>query len=114
MKLRQALTSRVVNWPVVIPHRNVPGVSLYFLSLSRLRALVGRSSLFRAKPSPSTASTASTGGGGGKVKLTPIGDLLVGSTARTAVGFALTPFTLLKTLSEVGPLPFGRFYKPTY
>lgn len=76
--------------------RNVPGVSLYFLSLSRLRSLVGRSSLFRAKSSSATAAT-------DKVKLTPAGDLLVGSTARTAVGFVLTPFTLLKTISEVSP-----------
>ncbi|TKA57651.1 hypothetical protein B0A53_00800 [Rhodotorula sp. CCFEE 5036] len=93
-------------WRGTVPtlYRNVPGVSLYFLSLSRLRALIGRSSLFRAKTSPSstssTAAASAGGGGGGKVKLTPIGDLLVGSTARTAVGFALTPFTLLKTLSE--------------
>ncbi|KWU47440.1 mitochondrial carrier [Rhodotorula sp. JG-1b] len=89
-------------WRGTVPtlYRNVPGVSLYFLSLSRLRALIGRSSLFRAKASPSTTSTSTPASAGGKVKLTPIGDLLVGSTARTAVGFALTPFTLLKTLSE--------------
>lgn len=74
--------------------RNVPGVSLYFLSLSRLRDFVGRASFFRPKGAPTTAP-------GGKIKLTPIGDLLVGSTARTAVGFVLTPFTLLKTISEV-------------
>lgn len=75
-------------------YSNVPGVSLYFLSLSRLRDFVGKSSLFRPKGAPTNSP-------GGKIKLTPIGDLLVGSTARTAVGFVLTPFTLLKTISEV-------------
>ncbi|GAA5870145.1 hypothetical protein JCM8547_006900 [Rhodosporidiobolus lusitaniae] len=73
-------------------YRNVPGVSLYFLTLSRFRTLVGRSDFFRA--SGASAST------GGKVKLTTAGDLLVGSTARTGVGFLLMPFTLLKTISE--------------
>ncbi|GAA6029688.1 hypothetical protein JCM8097_001002 [Rhodosporidiobolus ruineniae] len=74
-------------------YRNVPGVSLYFLTLSRLRSLLGRSAVFRAggaAPPPA----------GGKAKLTPTGDLLVGSVARTGVGFILMPFTLLKTISE--------------
>ncbi|GAA5992349.1 hypothetical protein JCM11641_007859 [Rhodosporidiobolus odoratus] len=73
-------------------YRNVPGVSLYFLTLSRLRSFVSRSAAFRAGGAPPTA--------GGKAKLTPAGDLLVGSTARTGVGFLLMPFTLLKTISE--------------
>ncbi|GAA6014740.1 hypothetical protein JCM10207_006923 [Rhodosporidiobolus poonsookiae] len=72
-------------------YRNVPGVSMYFLTLSRLRDLVGRSAVFRAKG----ASPA-----GGKIKLTTAGDLIVGSVARTGVGFLLMPFTLLKTISE--------------
>ncbi|BGP14931.1 hypothetical protein JCM10213_007268 [Rhodosporidiobolus nylandii] len=71
-------------------YRNVPGVSLYFLTLSRFRSLMGSFSAFRAT-GPQT---------GGKVKLTPAGDLIVGSTARTGVGFILMPFTLLKTISE--------------
>lgn len=71
--------------------RNVPGVSLYFLTLSRLRAFVATSSTFRV------AGTNTSG----KAKLTPAGDLIVGSSARTGVGFVLMPFTLLKTLSEV-------------
>lgn len=71
-------------------------MSLYFLTLSRLRTLIGQSGYFTAKGASST----------GKVKLTTAGDLLVGSTARTGVGFLLMPFTLLKTLSEVRfPLP---------
>ncbi|KAM0788683.1 hypothetical protein ACM66B_002780 [Microbotryomycetes sp. NB124-2] len=81
-------------WRGTVPtlYRNVPGVSMYFLTLSRLRTFVGRFSAFRAK-----SITASTNN---KIKLTPAGDLIVGSTARTGVGFILMPFTLLKTLSE--------------
>lgn len=83
----------------VVRYRNVPGVSLYFLSLARLRSLIGRSGYFPAKGVVPSAN--------GKVKLSPAGDLIVGSTARTGVGFILMPFTLLKTLSEASlpPLP---------
>lgn len=77
--------------------RNVPGVSLYFLSLARLRTVLGQSGYFTAKGLEHTA--------GSKIKLTTAGDLIVGSTARTGVGFILMPFTLLKTLSEVRSHP---------
>ncbi|KAK4702105.1 hypothetical protein P7C70_g4118, partial [Phenoliferia sp. Uapishka_3] len=76
-------------------YRNVPGVSLYFLTLSRLRAAMGTSGYFVAK-----GGAVVSGSGARKVKLTTAGDLIVGSTARTGVGFILMPFTLLKTLSE--------------
>ncbi|KAK4055768.1 hypothetical protein OIV83_000315 [Microbotryomycetes sp. JL201] len=75
-------------------NRNVPGVSMYFLTLSRLRTFVGRFPTFRAKTLSANSATPN------KIKLTPAGDLIVGSTARTGVGFILMPFTLLKTLSE--------------
>ncbi|GAA6060280.1 hypothetical protein JCM10212_003980 [Sporobolomyces blumeae] len=89
-------------------YRNVPGVSMYFLTLSKLRTVVGNVAVFRADrgaglvdsriaPSPGGGGG---GGRGGKVKLTTAGDLIVGSTARTGVGFLLMPFTLLKTISE--------------
>ncbi|KAM0746768.1 mitochondrial carrier [Meredithblackwellia eburnea MCA 4105] len=74
-------------------YRNVPGVSLYFLTLSRLRTGMGQWGYFVPKGSPPPRK-------GTKVKLTPTGDLIVGSTARTGVGFVLMPFTLLKTISE--------------
>lgn len=77
--------------------RNVPGVSMYFLTLSKLRTFMGRFATLRAKGLPPQALD-----GSAKIKLSPAGDLLVGSTARTGVGFILMPFTLLKTLSEVG------------
>lgn len=77
--------------------RNVPGVSLYFLTLSKFRSFVGQFPQMRA-------GGAALPTNGGKVKLTTAGDLLVGSTARTGVGFLLMPFTLLKTLSEVSRL----------
>lgn len=57
---------------------------------------MGRSAYFVAK-----GSAGASGSGARKVKLTTAGDLIVGSTARTGVGFLLMPFTLLKTLSEV-------------
>lgn len=83
---------------------NVPGVSMYFLTLSRLRSFVGTSEFFRAAVPAGAAA-------GGKVKLTTAGDLIVGSTARTGVGFLLMPFTLMKTISEVRPfsLPSSPF-----
>ena len=58
---------------------------------------MGRSGIFVAKGASETSLS-----GAKKVKLTTAGDLIVGSTARTGVGFLLMPFTLLKTLSEVG------------
>ncbi|GAA5837148.1 hypothetical protein JCM5353_007172 [Sporobolomyces roseus] len=76
-------------------YRNVPGVSMYFLTLSKFRQVVGNIQFFRQDKGLTTL-----GKGGGKVKLTTSGDLLVGSTARTGVGFLLMPFTLMKTLSE--------------
>ncbi|GAA5880623.1 hypothetical protein JCM1840_002273 [Sporobolomyces johnsonii] len=75
-------------------YRNVPGVSLYFLTLSKLRSMVGTIAFFRAGGPTAMSSPR------GKVKLTTSGDLLVGSAARTGVGFLLMPFTLLKTISE--------------
>ncbi|GAA5927450.1 Hem25p [Sporobolomyces koalae] len=80
-------------------YRNVPGVSMYFLTLSKFRTLVGSVPFFQASPTTATPARA-TGPSRGKVKLTTTGDLLVGSTARTGVGFLLMPFTLMKTLSE--------------
>jgi len=72
---------------------------MYFLTLSKLRTVVGNVQFFQATPSPSLSSSSKVRGG--KVKLTTTGDLLVGSTARTGVGFLLMPFTLMKTISEV-------------
>ncbi|GAA5832095.1 hypothetical protein JCM3766R1_003717 [Sporobolomyces carnicolor] len=76
-------------------YRNVPGVSMYFLTLSKLRTLVGTVPFFQANPAAKALAATN-----GKVKLTTTGDLLVGSTARTGVGFLLMPFTLMKTISE--------------
>ena len=63
---------------------------------------MGRSAYFVAK-----GSAGASGSGARKVKLTTAGDLIVGSTARTGVGFLLMPFTLLKTLSEVSTNPLS-------
>lgn len=98
---------------VLNDNRNVPGVSLYFLTLSKLRTIIGSSNssyLVSTSTLLSQQSNSNSIVSGGKIKLTTAGDLLVGSTARTGVGFLLMPFTLLKTLSEVSTfllLPFS-------
>ncbi|SCZ97921.1 BZ3500_MvSof-1268-A1-R1_Chr7-3g09639 [Microbotryum saponariae] len=89
---RDAQISGLLN-RVIFSCSNVPGVSLYFLTLSRLRNLIGSFPMFRPKHLAASPP-------GSKIKLTTAGDLLVGSTARTGVGFILMPATLLKTLSE--------------
>lgn len=73
---------------------------MYFLTLSKLRTLVGNVQFFRADGTIGAGGTQGNNKGK-KVKLTTTGDLLVGSTARTGVGFLLMPFTLMKTISEV-------------
>lgn len=80
----------------------MPGVSMYFLTLSKLRTLVGTVPFFQANPAAKALAATN-----GKVKLTTTGDLLVGSTARTGVGFLLMPFTLMKTISEVSASPLS-------
>jgi len=77
---------------------------MYFLTLSKFRQVVGNVAFFRQDKGlvvVKVGEGVKGGGGGGKVKLTTTGDLLVGSTARTGVGFLLMPFTLMKTISEV-------------
>ncbi|GAA6004771.1 hypothetical protein JCM11491_002223 [Sporobolomyces phaffii] len=84
-------------------YRNVPGVSMYFLTLSKFRTLVGTVPFFQASKTtttPTVAAASAAATSTKKVKLTTAGDLLVGSTARTGVGFLLMPFTLMKTISE--------------
>ncbi|KAH7098888.1 mitochondrial carrier [Auriculariales sp. MPI-PUGE-AT-0066] len=63
--------------------RNVPGIAFYFTSLSRLRPALANVPILR------------TNG-----RLSSIGDALAGATARTAVGFALNPFSVLKARME--------------
>lgn len=94
--------------------RNVPGVAVYFLTLTQLRTVMSQSPLFsplaRSKASslrhPSVAIDASKPPPpiSGLPKLSSAGDLIAGATARTAVGFVLMPFTVLKTRFEVSLL----------
>ncbi|KAF8432535.1 mitochondrial carrier domain-containing protein [Boletus edulis BED1] len=75
--------------------RNVPGVALYFTSLTHLRSIMARSPHF-------SVPTVTTSGGKKSVlpKLTNQGNLLAGATARIAVGFLLNPFSVLKARFE--------------
>ncbi|KAF8451034.1 solute carrier family 25 member 38 [Boletus edulis BED1] len=75
--------------------RNVPGVALYFTSLTHLRSIMARSPHF-------SVPTVTASGGKKSVlpKLTNQGNLLAGATARIAVGFLLNPFSVLKARFE--------------
>ncbi|KAH8921426.1 mitochondrial carrier [Atractiella rhizophila] len=76
--------------------RNVPGVSLYFFSLSSLREAFAQVPLFSLSSTSQPLSTSKKT----RPKLTPLGDLLCGSTARTSVGYILMPFTVIKARTE--------------
>ena len=75
---------------------NVPGIALYFTSLSQVRGFMATSPLFPAvqKRDPERNSSVLP-------VLTGPGNLLAGATTRVAVGFALNPFSVLKARYEV-------------
>lgn len=74
--------------------RNVPGVALYFYSVTELRSLLAlRPVPYLSLATPPNSSTAA--------KATSSGNLLVGATARVAVGFILCPITVVKARFEV-------------
>ncbi len=73
--------------------RNVPGVALYFVSLSQLRNYFARIPALSYDSGPVRPSS--------RTKLNPTGDLIAGSSARTSVGFILMPATVLKARWEV-------------
>ncbi|KAH9995100.1 mitochondrial carrier [Russula vinacea] len=75
--------------------RNVPGIALYFTSLSQVRGFMATSPLFPAvqKRDPERNSSVLP-------VLTGPGNLLAGATTRVAVGFALNPFSVLKARYE--------------
>ncbi|KAK0533958.1 hypothetical protein OC842_002802 [Tilletia horrida] len=95
--------------PTII--RNVPGVALYFWSVTELRGFLARSQVPVLSPSaPARARTsavgkgkeAGTGAGAGSTlpKLGTAGNLVSGAVARVTVGFILCPVTVIKTRYE--------------
>ncbi|SJX61891.1 related to Graves disease carrier protein [Sporisorium reilianum f. sp. reilianum] len=82
--------------PTVI--RNVPGVALYFYSVSHLRHVASQ----RQIPYISVAVNSSDGAVGSSTlaKLSTMGNLLTGAVARVTVGFILSPVTVVKARFE--------------
>ncbi|KAN0097870.1 Mitochondrial carrier domain containing protein [Tylopilus felleus] len=75
--------------------RNVPGVALYFTTLTHLRSAMARSPYFSVATVTKKDDAKSV-----LPKLTNQGNLLAGATARTAVGFLLNPISVLKARFE--------------
>lgn len=82
--------------PTVI--RNVPGVALYFYSVSHLRHVASQ----RQIPwiSVATNSQDAAAGSSTLAKLSTTGNLLTGAVARVTVGFILSPVTVVKARFE--------------
>ncbi|OJA18383.1 hypothetical protein AZE42_00719, partial [Rhizopogon vesiculosus] len=75
--------------------RNVPGVALYFTSLTYLRAVMTKSPYFSAHQRHNLDSSKSV-----LPKLSSQGNLIAGATARVGVGFILNPFSVIKARFE--------------
>ncbi|KAL0949093.1 hypothetical protein HGRIS_009183 [Hohenbuehelia grisea] len=79
--------------------RNVPGVALYFTTLTQLRGIMATSPYFVI-----VRQKVSNGQGSGNAsvlpKLSNQGNLLAGATTRVGVGFILNPFSVLKARFE--------------
>ncbi|EPQ31881.1 uncharacterized protein PFL1_00080 [Pseudozyma flocculosa PF-1] len=83
--------------PTVV--RNVPGVALYFYSVSSLRAFA---STHQVPFVSVTGSNLESGSGSTSTmaKLSTVGNLATGAVARVAVGFILSPVTVVKARFE--------------
>ncbi|KAF9242955.1 solute carrier family 25 member 38 [Melanogaster broomeanus] len=76
--------------------RNVPGVALYFTSLTHLRSIMANSPYFSLQQTITTKDGIKTV----LPKLSSQGNLIAGATARVGVGFLLNPFSVLKARFE--------------
>ncbi|KIK80899.1 hypothetical protein PAXRUDRAFT_763961 [Paxillus rubicundulus Ve08.2h10] len=75
--------------------RNVPGVALYFTSLTHLRSIMANSPSFSVQEVTTKDGVKTV-----LPKLTSQGNLLAGAAARVGVGFLLNPFSILKARFE--------------
>ncbi|SPO21994.1 related to Graves disease carrier protein [Ustilago trichophora] len=102
-----AITRQIINaqgyrglWrgttPTVI--RNVPGVALYFYSVSHLRGVVSQRQIPLLSVKVNSAD--SSAGSSTLAKLSTTGNLLTGAVARVSVGFILSPVTVVKARFE--------------
>lgn len=82
--------------PTVI--RNVPGVALYFYSVSHLRHVASQRQIPYISVALSPSDTLS--GSSTMAKLSTTGNLLTGAVARVVVGFILSPVTVVKARFE--------------
>jgi len=83
----------------------VPGVALYFWSVTELRGLLARSQVPILSPASNPVSgsgpaVAGQGAGSTLPKLGTAGNLVSGAVARVTVGFILCPVTVIKTRYE--------------
>lgn len=79
---------------------NVPGVALYFYTLTSIRTELSYLPFFSTTiPTPAAISTNQSRST--LVKLSVTGNLMAGAIARTTVGFMLNPITVLKARYEV-------------
>ncbi|TKY87201.1 hypothetical protein EX895_003878 [Sporisorium graminicola] len=84
--------------PTVI--RNVPGVALYFYSVSHLRHVASQRQIPWISVAVNPNDTAASTGSSTLAKLSTTGNLLTGAVARVTVGFLLSPVTVVKARFE--------------
>jgi len=87
--------------------RNVPGVAMYFYSVSEIRAILATSAIPYLSLSPTISNTASlrsssinSSKSSTLARLTVLGNLVSGAVARVSVGFILSPVTIVKARFE--------------